>query len=56
MLKMPNSQQNFISARNFISMQQVDKQDISLYWHVEGEDYPYKKWIRVVEPNQNNPK
>jgi len=52
MLKMPNSQRNFISARNFISMQQVEKQDISLYWHVEGETYPYKKWIRVVEPTK----
>ncbi len=49
MLNMPNTQKLFIGARNYISLLQLPSGELSVYWHVENENYAYKKWIRNAE-------
>ncbi len=49
MLDMPNLKNPFLAVRNFLSIQDDSKKGIEVFWHVEGDDYPLKKWIRPCE-------
>jgi PhoD related phosphatase len=57
MLNMPNIKNPFVASRNFVTIQS-DQNDVQkgmeVFWHVEGEDYPLKKWIRPCECDDMN--
>jgi hypothetical protein len=48
MLQLPGSNQHFVKARNWLSLELDEQRRISVRWYAEDKEVPYTKVIRPI--------